>query len=121
MRKSLCVLVDRGPYGSLQAAEAIRHARGALGKGWEVVLVFLEDGAYALLPDQSPPPGEWVGLGEAVSDFMGEGQDRASVLVEHRALAARGLSVGALLPGVRPVSLQEVAEALASCDRTLVF
>lgn len=121
MSRSLCVLVDHPPYGSLQPAEAIRHARGALTKGWEVILAFIGDGAYALLPGQSPPTGEWVCLSDAVSDLITEGKERASVLVEERSLEARTLSANDLISGVRVASLGEIAGALARCDRTLIF
>lgn len=121
MPMSLCVLVEHPPYGSLQPAEAIRHARGALAKGWEVVLAFMGDGAYTLLPGQSPPPGEWVCLSEAVREFIIEGKERAAVLVEERSLEARRLSANDLIQGVRATSLDEIAKALVRCDRTLIF
>ncbi|MFQ5946763.1 MAG: DsrE family protein [Anaerolineae bacterium] len=121
MPKSLCGLVDQPPYGCLQPAEAIRHARGALGKGWEVVLALTGDGVYTLLPGQAPRSGEWVSLSEAVAEFIGEATERASVLVEDHALEARGLSANDVIQGVRPASLDEIAGAMARCDRTLIF
>lgn len=121
MAKSLCVLVDRGPYGSIQAAEALRHALGALGKGWEVVLALTGDAVLTALPGQSPPPGEWTCLGEAVADFIRKGNGHATVLVEGRSLEARGLRAIDLIQGTHPASLDEIARALARCERTLVF
>ncbi|MFQ5829719.1 MAG: DsrE family protein [Candidatus Methylomirabilia bacterium] len=121
MPRSLCVLVDHPPYGCLRAAEAIRHARGAVGKGWEVVLALAGDGVYTLLSGQTPRAGEWISLSEAVAELIGEGKERASVLVEDRSLVARGLSANDLIQGVRPVSLDEIAGAMAGCDRTLIF
>jgi sulfur relay (sulfurtransferase) complex TusBCD TusD component (DsrE family) len=52
MPSLLCLVLDRGPYGSIEAAKAIRHAGGALGKGWEVVLGFVGDGVYTVLAGQ---------------------------------------------------------------------
>jgi sulfur relay (sulfurtransferase) complex TusBCD TusD component (DsrE family) len=121
MPRSLCVLVNHPPYGTLEAAEAIRHARGAVGKGWEVVLAFLGESVQTLLPGQAPPSGEWVCLAEAMSDLMDEAKDRALILAEVQALAALGLSVADLIPRVRVVPLDDVARVLARCDRTLVF
>ena len=121
MARSLCVLVTDAPYGTLQPGEAIRHARGALAKGWEVVLAFTGDSVYTLLPGQSPPPGEWVGLSEAMADLIDDGQERATVLADDRALEARGLSAGDLIPGVRPAPLDEIARATAHCERALIF
>lgn len=121
MGKSLCILVDRPPYGSIQPAEAIRHALGAVGKGWDVVLAFLEDGVLAALPGQSPPAGEWIPLSQAVADFIEAGDVQTAVLVEERALEARGLRESDVIRGTRRASLGEIAGALARCDRTLIF
>jgi len=121
MPKSLCVLVDRGPYGSIQSAEALRHALAAVGKGWEVVLALTGDAILTALPGQSPPAGEWVCLGETVAEFMHKGNGRAAVLVEEGALEARGLRASDLIEGTRASSLEEIAGALAHCDRTLIF
>jgi sulfur relay (sulfurtransferase) complex TusBCD TusD component (DsrE family) len=119
MARSLCVLVDRPPYGSIQPAEAIRHAMGAMGKGWEVVLALTGDGVYTALQNQSPPEGEWIPLSETLSDFIEEG--KGALLVESAALEARGISTARLIQGARPAAMSEIAEALARCDSTLVF
>ncbi len=122
MPGSLCILVSRPPYGTLEPAEAIRHARGALAKGWRVVaLAFLGESVQALLPGQSPTVREWVSLAEAVTAFMDEGKDRARVLAEGEALGALGLSTTDLIQGALPASLDEIARTVADSDRALVF
>ncbi len=121
MPSLVCLVLDHAPYGSLNPAEAIRHAAGAIGKGWEVVLAFMGDGVYTLLPGQSPPAGHWVCLSEAVTDFMDAGAERARVLVDRPSLDARGLSADNLILGARPAPLEEIARAMADCDRTLLF
>lgn len=121
MAKSLCILVDRGPYGSIRPAEALRHALGALGKGWEVVLALTGDGVLMALSGQAPPTGEWVSLSQAVTDFLEAGNGRATVLVEEPALGVLGLRESDVVRGSRPVSLGEIARAVARCDRTLIF
>jgi sulfur relay (sulfurtransferase) DsrF/TusC family protein len=118
---SLCVLVTHPPYGSIEPAEALRHARGALGKGWSVVLACLGDGVSTLLPRQCPPAGEWIGLADVVAQLLRDGQGRAEVLAEASSLAARGLTVTDLVPGVRDAPVAEIARAMARCDRTLTF
>jgi sulfur relay (sulfurtransferase) complex TusBCD TusD component (DsrE family) len=118
MARSLCVLVDQGPYGSLRAAEAIRHALGAAGKGWDVVLALTGDAVLTALPGQSPPAGEWICLADALGQLVGL---EATVLVEERALETRGIGAGDLIAGLRAASVQDVAAALARCERTLLF
>lgn len=118
MPRSLCVLVSHPPYGSIEPAEAIRHARGARAKGWEVVVAFDGDAVLALLPGQAPGAGEWTSLSGAMADLVQEG---AQVLAEDRSLEARGLSAADLLPGARAVGLDEIARVLGACERTLFF
>jgi len=119
--RSLCILLDRGPYGSIQPAEALRHALGALGKGWEVVLALTGNAVLTVLPRQSPPAGEWTCLGEVVAEFIQKGNGCATVLVEASALEARGLRAIDLIQGIHASSLEEIAGALARCERSLIF
>lgn len=121
MPSLLCLVADRAPYGSIEPAEAIRHAGGALGKGWEVTLAFLGDAVYAAIPGQASPDREWVSLSTAVADLMERAGTRARVLVEAASLSARDLSADDLVTGVRPVSQDEIARAMVACDRTLLF
>jgi sulfur relay (sulfurtransferase) complex TusBCD TusD component (DsrE family) len=119
---SLCCLVtDRAPYGSIGPAEAVRHATGALGKGWEAAIALMGDAVYAALSGQSPPPGEWIPLSRSLADFIEAGDGRAEVLVEGAALDARRLSTADLVPGVRAATLDEIAAATVRCERTLAF
>ena len=121
MPSLLCLVLDDGPYGSINPAEAIRHAMGALGKGWGAVLAFMGDSVYTLLPGQSPPGGEWLSLSEAVGGFVEAGDGRARVLADRPSLDSRGLAAGDLIPGARLVSREEIANAMVECDRVLVF
>lgn len=121
MPSVLCLVLDHAPYGSLEPAEALRHAGGALGKGWEVVLAFMGDSVYTALPAQSPPPGGWLSLSDALEGILEMGEERVRVLVDQDSLAARGLSAGDLVPGVHPAAAGEIASAMVGCDQTLLF
>jgi sulfur relay (sulfurtransferase) DsrF/TusC family protein len=121
MPSLLGLVLDHGPYGSINPAEAIRHATGAVGKGWAVVLAFMGDSVYTLLPGQSPPAGEWLALSGAVADFMEAGDGRARVLADRPSLESRGLAAPDLIPGARPASREEIAGAMVGCDRVLLF
>ncbi|MBI2159733.1 MAG: DsrE family protein [Candidatus Rokubacteria bacterium] len=121
MPSLLCLVLDRSPYGGIEPAEAIRHTGGALGKGWQVVLAFMGQSVYTALRGQSPPAGEWLSLSAALSKVLDDGQGRACVLVDAQALDARGLVADDLIPGARPASTDEIAHALATCDRALLF
>jgi sulfur relay (sulfurtransferase) DsrF/TusC family protein len=121
MPRLLCLVLDHGPYGSINPAEAIRHAMGALGKGWGADLAFMGDSVYALLPGQSGPAGEWLSLSEAVAGFVKAGEGRAQILADRLSLDGRGLVAADLIPGARSVSCEEIANATVECDRVLLF
>jgi sulfur relay (sulfurtransferase) complex TusBCD TusD component (DsrE family) len=121
MPSLLCLVVEHGPYGSIEPAEAVRHAGGALGKGWDVVLIFTGQSVYTALRGQSPPAGEWLSLSEALAKLLDDGKGRARVLADGHALDACGLLAGSLIPGVGRASPIEIARALMECDRTLLF
>jgi sulfur relay (sulfurtransferase) DsrF/TusC family protein len=121
MPSLLCLVLDHGPYGSINPAEAIRHAMGALGKGWGAVLAFMGDSVYMLLPGQSAPAGEWLSLSEAVAGFVRAGDGRAQILADRLSLDSRGLAAADLMPGARFVSREEIASAMIECDRVLLF
>ncbi len=121
MPSLLCLVVDHAPYGRIEPAEAIRHAGGALGKGWDVVLAFLGDSVRTALPGQSPPAGEWLSLSEALVKLIGDGKERVRVLADAASLGACRLSTTDLVPGVRQASAEDLARAMVECDRALLF
>ena len=121
MPRLLCLVVEHGPYGSIEPAEAIRHAGGALGKGWEVVLAFLGNSVYTALPRQSPPPGEWLSLSEALTKLIADGKERVRVLAEAGSLDACRISAKDMVSGVQRASAGDIARVIAECDRALLF
>ncbi len=93
----------------------------ALGKGWEVVLGLMGDGVDTVLGRQSSPGSDWVCLSTATAELIDKGSARAPVLVDRILLEGRGLAVNDLIAGVQPTSPDEIARAMAVCDRTLLF
>ncbi len=121
MPSLFCLVVDHAPYGRIEPAEAIRHAGGALGQGWDVVLALMGNSVYTAVPRQSPSAGEFLSLSEALAKLIETGHQRLRVLVDGSALVARGLPADDLIPGVRPVPTATITQALAGCDRALLF
>lgn len=84
-----------------------------------MVMALTGDAVLMALPDQAPPAGEWIPLSGEVSEFITEG--KGVVLAESEALAARGISADALIPGTRLARVGEIAAVLARADRSLIF
>lgn len=121
MPSLLCLVVEHAPYGSISPAEAIRHAGGALGKGWEVVLALMGDSVHAALLGQSPPAGEWLSLSEALTKLIVDGKDRVRVLADAASLDACRMSPKDVVLGVERASAGDIARVMAECDRALLF
>ena len=121
MASLLCLVVDRSPYGGIEPAEAIRHAGGALGKGWEVVLAFTGQSVYTALRGHSPPAGEWLSLSDALTKLIADGKERVRVLADADSLDACRMSPRDVIPGIQRASAGDIARVIAKCDRALLF
>jgi|ERR671911_2816171 sulfur relay (sulfurtransferase) DsrF/TusC family protein len=113
---SLVILVRSAPYGSLDAAEGVRHlaSRRALGFD-ETVGAFCDDGVFALVTGQAAAAG-FTSLEGPLKTLAGEG---VALLAESSSLAQRGLREGDLIAGVR--SGDSVEDLLVEADAVLVF
>ena len=127
MAKTVCVVLRKPPYGSLDAAEAIRHLQGALANGLCPVGLLLDDGVYLAKAGQQASGG-WTDLSAALADLMRQtagdpgGETRqAGVYAHEPSLRARGLTLSDLVPGIRPVPDSDAAALLAQADATLVY
>lgn len=128
MADSICIIVRKAPYGSMDAAEAVRHINGSLAAGLKTCAVLLGDGAYLAVRDQRSDEAGWTSLSEALGRSLSSGAhlrdgpiNRPDVLVGQSALVDRGISPDRLLPGVRVVSDREAVGAIASAESFLLF
>ncbi len=127
MAKTVCVILRKPPYGSLDAAEAVRHLGGALSNGLCPVGLLVDDGVYLARAGQQAVGG-WTNLGAALEDLLAKtvadpdgGERRAAVYVHGPSLRARGLGEADLVPGCRVVDETEAAIVVGRADATLVY
>lgn len=113
---SLVVLVRVAPYGSLDAAEGVRHLAGRQALGFEETAgLFCDDGVWALVAGQQPAAG-FTSLEGPLRKLTGEG---VALLAERSSLAQRGLTDSDLVDGVEV--LDSVERPLGQADVVLVF
>lgn len=127
MPKTLCIVLRKAPYGSLDAAEAVRHLGGALSNGLCPVGLLVDDGVYLARAGQQGAGG-WTNLGAALEDLLAQtatdpdgGERSAAVYVHGPSLRVRGLSEADLVPGCRVVDETEAAVVVGRADATLVY
>lgn len=126
--KSMAVVVRRAPYGTIDAAEAIRHAAGGLGFGVPTALLLAEDGVFVARCNQRGEGIGYLSLSEALEDYLmrrGRGREgreiHGRVVVHGPSMWERGLSPSELVPGVQVAEEGEVARLLAESAWTLVY
>jgi len=125
--RTLCVILRKPPYGSLDAAEAIRHLSGALTNGLCPVGLLVDDGVY-LAKAGHQAAGGWTDLSGALGDLLAQtatdldgGVRRATLYVHGPSLTTRGLDAADLLPGCHLVDETEAAAVVGRANATLVY
>lgn len=128
MVKSVCILVRKPPYGSMDAAEAVRHINGALAAGLRTRAVLLGDGVYVATRNQDAAVAGWTSLSAAIEQSVTSGAslrggavNRAEVYAHGPSLEQQGLTGERLIEGAQVITDTELAEILAGSDSVLVF
>ena len=114
----LAVILTKPPYGDIQAAEAIRHALGAVGDDIDVTLLLVDEGVYLAKKGQVVDGSGYTELGESVSDLIEMGCD---VYAEKVSLREAGLDAEDIINNVKIVSGYEISETVKESDKTMIF
>jgi sulfur relay (sulfurtransferase) DsrF/TusC family protein len=128
MAKSICIVVRKAPYGSMDAAEAVRHINGALSAGLDTRAVLTGDGVYLAVPGQRAEEAGWTSLSEALRVAVSSGAplgggaaNRPRVCASRSALEERGIELGRVAGGIEVLDDAGVAELITGSDATLLF
>jgi len=124
--KDVLIIVRHGPYGGFQAAEALRHANGAITLGFRPIFIMLDDGVYLAKEGQDPQNSSWLPLdatlGEVIARGLYEIKDTpGEFYVEKESIEQRGLDVEQLVEGLELIDRQKVSELVAKYNLQLVF
>lgn len=127
VQKTVCVILRQPPYGSLNAAETIRHLAGALANGFSAVGLLIDDGVYLARAGHRATEG-WLDLSGSIADLLARPTSRpdqevgrAVVAVHGPSLRLRGLAETDLAPGCRVVDDAEAAILIGQAQATLVY
>jgi sulfur relay (sulfurtransferase) DsrF/TusC family protein len=115
----LCILVRQAPYTILNAAEAVRHAGGALAGGMAVNVLLVEEGVLLACEGQTAGQTGFASLSSALRKVMDKG---ARVLVHDVSAEMYGLLKSRhLMQGVSIVNSLSVAQHLAGADALMLY
>ena len=121
----LCIVIRRAPYGTLAAAEGVRHLIGATETGMSVCAVLVDDGVYVAKQGQDPDDTGWTSLSGALARTLGpravDSSAQARVYAHRASAETRGLDDLDLIPGVESIDDAQLAGLLTSAAALLVF
>lgn len=121
MALDLCVLIRTPPYGSISAAEGLRHLIGAAANRLHVSAVLSGEGVWAAKAGQEPGGSGWTSLSETLAELLVHGEPPPLVYVSEAALARAGLTPDHLVPGVRIVPDEAIAKVVSQARHVTIF
>jgi len=117
--KKVAVLMRKAPYGSVYTAEGFRSVMGIGVFEMDAILIFVDDGVYALLKDQDPEKLRMRPLGDGFPSLPDFGVN--GFYVHQPSLEARGLTVDDLVMDVQLVDSAGLSKLLAEYSPVLPF
>ena len=115
---SISIVLRKAPYGTTDAAEAIRHALGGATEEMEVQLILVDGGVNAAIREQDASSTGYVNIGEGIGDCIAMD---VVVSVDRESAMAASLEQHDLLDGVKIVSALEIAALIKAADTTMIF
>ncbi|MEJ2683679.1 MAG: DsrE family protein [Candidatus Sulfobium sp.] len=114
----ISIILRRPPYGSVEAAEAIRHALGGIGEGIAVKLILTDGGVQSARKDQDVSGTAYLSAEEGIRDCLDMG---VAIYADMVSLADAGLSVDDVVEGIVFADDSKIAEVVKESDTTLIF
>ncbi|MGD2079998.1 MAG: DsrE family protein [Nitrospirota bacterium] len=118
MAESICIILRRAPYGSVDAAEAVRHALGGVSEEMDTRLVLFDSGVHAALKAQDASGTEYDSIGEGIGDCV---DMDVKVYADKSSLREERLEEADLLEGVKVISGSEASDIVGGADKVMIF
>jgi tRNA 2-thiouridine synthesizing protein D len=114
----IAMILKRSPYGDINAAEAVRHALGALADERSVDLILVEGGVMLAKKGQDDSGTGFTNLEGALKDCVDMG---ATVSADDTSLKDQRVERGDLVEGVNTVNGKEIADLVKEAKTTMIF
>ncbi|MDI6729079.1 MAG: DsrE family protein [Thermodesulfovibrionales bacterium] len=115
---SVCIILRRPPYGSVDASEAVRHALGGLTNEMDVKLILLDGGVAAARKGHNVSGTEYSSIEEGIKDCIDMG---ALVYADKASMKDHHIESGDIIEGVIIANGSEIAEVIKESDTTMIF
>ncbi len=113
----LLVILRKPPYGTIDAAEAVRHAGGASGFDYTSILYLLDAGVFSAKKDQDSGKTGFTGIGESLELLA----DEMEIYVCQNSLMECGLNEEDLIEGVKIDDGSILGKALKEAQSVMIY
>lgn len=117
MVDKLLVILRKPPYGTANAAEAVRHAGGASGFGYTSILYLIDRGVCSAKKDQDAGDTGFSSVGESM-ELM---SDEMEIVACRNSLNIFGLTAEDLIDGVTIDDGSILEDALKTAQSVMIF
>lgn len=115
--RSLLVILRKPPYGTVDAAEAVRHAGGAGNFDYRSTLYMIDGGVCTARKNQEAGDTGFSGLGESLELLS----DEMDIYVCRQSLNDWGIGEGDLIDGIKIDDGGALKKALQNAQAVMIF
>ena len=115
---NIAMILKRSPYGDINAAEAVRHALGAVSFEMSVDLILVDGGVLLAKKGQDDSGTGFTNLEGTLKDCLEMG---VSVYADIASLKAQHIASNDIVENVKFVSSNGIAGLLKEAKATMIF
>lgn len=114
----VAMILKRSPYGDINAAEAVRHALGAVSFEMSVDLILVDGGVLLAKKGQDDTGTGFTNLESTLKDCLEMG---VTVYADLASLKAQRVASTELVENVKLIGGKEIAEMVKEAKSTMIF
>jgi tRNA 2-thiouridine synthesizing protein D len=114
----IAMILRKPPYGDINAAEAVRHALGAVSGDIAVSLILVDGGVQLARKGQDETGTGFTNLEVGLGDCIEMG---AEVYADHLSIVEQGLGRKDIVEGVGVADESDIAELIKQADNSMIF
>jgi sulfur relay (sulfurtransferase) DsrF/TusC family protein len=116
--EKIAMILRKPPYGDINAAEAVRHALGAVSGNLSTTLILVDGGVELARKGQDASETGFTDLADTLKDCVDMGIE---VLADNVSVMERGMKEEEILEGVKAVDESQIAAVLKQADASMIF
>lgn len=115
---NIAMILKRSPYGDINAAEAVRHALGAVSGELSVDLILVDGGVLLAKKGQDDAGTGFTNLESTLKDCLDMG---VTVYADVASLKAQRVATNDIVENVKLAGSKEIAGLLKEANATMIF